>query len=114
MFFIKYSGNKEKLMELMQTDPRFKNMERKAARVIEIVTGVQVDVENEDKTVDMCQALREMMEDANKEGMQLGMQQGTQKMVRKLLEEGSLSIEVIAQMADLSVEEVQALAIDAM
>ena len=50
----------------------------------------------------MCQALREMMEDAAKES--------AQEIARKMLKEGSSSIAFIVQMTGLSEEEVQALA----
>ena len=57
----------------------------------------------------MCQALREMMEDANKEGMQ----NARVAMAKRMLEEGSFSINFIAQMTGLSVDEVQVLATEA-
>ena len=106
LYFIKYSKDKAKLMELTQTDPRFKNLERKAARVIKTVTGVEVDVENEEEPVNMCQAMRELLEDANNEGRL----QNMQDTARRMLKEDSFSNDFIAQMTGLSVDAVQALA----
>ena len=106
LYFIKYSKDKKKLMELTQTDPRFQNLERKAARVIRTVTGIAVDVENEEESVNMCQAMRELLEDATNEGIL----QNMQDTARRMLQEGSSSIDFIAQMTGLSVDAVQALA----
>ena len=50
-----------------------------------------------------------MMEDANKEGMQ----NARVAMAKRMLEEGSFSINFIAQMTGLSVDEVQVLATEA-
>ena len=50
----------------------------------------------------MCQALREMMEDAAKEN--------AQEIARRMIKEGSFSTALIVQTTGLSVEEVQALA----
>lgn len=102
MLFIKYSKDKAKLHEMVQKDDRFKNMDRKAATVISTVTGIEIEEEKEEDKVDMCQALREMMEDAAKES--------AQEIARKMLKEGSSSIAFIVQMTGLSEEEVQALA----
>ena len=118
MFVIKYSKDKEKLTKLLHTDPRFKNMERKAARVVKTVTGIQVDVENEEETIDMCQALKEMMEDATNVGIQQGLQQGLQQGIqderiataKRLLKKDSFSYIGIAELSALSIDEVKAIA----
>lgn len=101
MLFIKYSKDKAKLDEMVQKDERFRNMDRKAATVISTVTGVEIEENYEEDKVDMCQALKEMMEDATKEG--------AQEIARRMLKEGSFSLEIIAKMTELSLEEVKAL-----
>ena len=102
MLFIKYSKDKAKLNEMVQKDERFRSMDRKAATVISTVTGVEIEENYGEDKVDMCQALKEMMEDATKEG--------AQEIARRMLKEGSSSAEFIAQMTGLSLEDVQALA----
>ena len=114
MLFIKHSKDKTKLNEMVQKDDRFRNMDRSAARVVSSVTGVEINEENEEEKVDMCQALREMMEEANSEGRQEGAQDERIAMARRMLQEGGLSIDFIARMTGLLPEEVQALALDAM
>jgi len=109
MLFIKYSKDKARLKEMVQKDDRFRNMDRKAATVISTFTGVEFEQNLEEEKVDMCQALKEMMEDAASEGMQLGMQGERIATAKRMLDEGGLSVEFIARIASLSVEEVQAL-----
>ena len=108
MLFIKYSKDKAKLHEMVQKDDRFKNMDKKAATVISTVTGVEIENEIEEDKVDMCQALREMMEDAANEGIQ----EERVAMAKRMLAKGNFSYEEIAELSALSVNEVQALAID--
>lgn len=114
MMFIKYSGDKDRLQEILQTDERFRNVEKKAATVISTVTGMEFEMQDEEENVDMCRALKELMEDANKEGMQQGVQQGMRDerivIAKRMLEEGTLSIEFIAKMLNISAEKVKTLA----
>lgn len=91
---------------MVEKDDRFKNIDRKAATVISTVTSIEIENEIKEDKVNMCQALREMMEDANKEGMQ----NARVAMAKRMLEEGSFSINFIAQMTGLSVDEIQVLA----
>lgn len=102
MLFIKYSKDKAKLHEMVQKDDRFKNMDRKAATVISTVTGIEIVEEKEEDKVDMCQALREMLEDS--------VQDERVAVAKRMLEAGGFPIELIAKMANLPVEEVQVLA----
>jgi len=90
------------LHEMVQKDDRFRNMDRQAATVISTVTGVEIIEKEEEEKVDMCQALKEMMEDAVNEA--------NTATARRMLQEGSSSMEFIAQMTGLSLEEVSALA----
>jgi len=114
MLFIKHSKDRTKLNEMVQKDDRFKNMDRSAARVVSNVTGVEFNEDNEEEKVDMCQALKEMMEEANSEGMQVGRQEGAlekaKETAKRMLNKGRFSYEEIAELTSLTVEEVQELA----
>ena len=103
MLFIKYSEDKAKLHEMVQKDDRFKNMDRKAASVISTVTGVEIEMNEEEEKVDMCQALREMMEESAQEERVAA--------AKRMLVKGKFSYEEIAELSALSVEEVQVLAV---
>ena len=76
--------------------------------VVSSVTGVEFEEDEEEEKVDMCQALREMMEEANSEGRQ----DERTAMARRMLKEGGFSMEFIARMTGLSLEEVSVLAVD--
>lgn len=108
MMFIKYSKDKDRLQEILQTDERFRNVEKKAATVISTVTGIEFEIEEEEEEVDMCQALKEIIEDANKEGMQQGILDERTTIAKRMLQEGSLSVEFIARMLDVSVDKLKA------
>ena len=82
---------------------RFKNMDRKAASVISTVTGVEIEMNEEEDKVDMCQALREMMEESAQEERVAA--------AKRMLVKEKFSYEEIAELSALSVEEVQALAV---
>jgi len=96
---------------MVQKDDRFKNMDRSAARVVSSVTGIEFIEDNEEEKVDMCQALKEMMEEANSEGMQAGMQKGALETAKRMLNKGRFSYEEIAELTSLTVVEVQELAV---
>ncbi len=99
MMFIKYSEEPEKLNQILETDERFRDVDKKAATVIKTVTGMEFEVEEDEEKVDMCGALKGLLSDAKKEGIQT--------IARKMLEEGDVTIEYIARITGLSVEEVE-------
>ena len=103
MLFIKHSKDRTKLNEMVQKDDRFKNMDRSAARVVSSVTGVEFNEDNEEEKVDMCQALKEMMEEAANEA--------AQETAKRMLNKGRFSYEEIAELTSLTLEEVQELAV---
>lgn len=111
MLFIKYSKDRAKLNDMVQKDERFKHVDRGAATVISTVTGAEIEVEDEEEKVDMCQALREMVEEANNEGMEKGAQDERTAVARRMLEKGRFSYEEIAELANLSVDEVRTIAV---
>ena len=75
MFFIKYSKDREKLLRIMETDrERFENLEKRAADVIEAVTGSGLKYEEGDETVNVCKAIQEIRQDAYDQGKQEGEQ----------------------------------------
>ena len=110
MMFIKYSEEPEKLNQILETDERFRDLDRKAATVISTVTGMEIEVEEEEEKVNMCGALKVLLGDAKKEGMEQGVTDERVAIARKMLEEGNVTISYIARITGLSEEEVQALA----
>jgi hypothetical protein len=64
MSFIKYSKNKKKAQELVEKDEAFRHVDKDAVEVINACTGAKLPVREEERVVDMCQAIKELMEDA--------------------------------------------------
>lgn len=76
MLFIKYSKDKRKLQELTSQSPGFRSLELKAARVIDSITGIDLRFTETEGSVNMCQAVQEMCDDARAEGHQAGLAEG--------------------------------------
>ena len=68
MRYIKYSNDKKKLEEILNTEQRFKNVERRAVEIINAVTKSNMKIEEGKESVDMCLAIQEMKEESRIEG----------------------------------------------
>lgn len=68
MLYIKYSKDKNKLMEIAQEDPDFLSMDRQAAEVINVTTNSKLKYPEGKEKIDMCLALEEMRMDSKIEG----------------------------------------------
>lgn len=66
--YIKYSNDKKKLEEILNTEQRFKNVERSAVKIINAVTKSNMKIEEGKESVDMCLAIQEMREESRIEG----------------------------------------------
>ena len=65
MYFIKYSKDKEKLSELINHNPAYQKMERKAVRVMEAVSKIKIqESEESEEKVNVCEAIQGMIDDA--------------------------------------------------
>ena len=76
MLFIKYAKDKRKLKELTSENSGFQSLELKAARVIDSITGINLRFTETERSVNMCQAVQEMCDDARAEGRQAGLAEG--------------------------------------
>lgn len=81
IYFIKYSKDKKKLMEIMQKNPNYQNMGIKAARVINAITDIGIRMKENEERVNMCKGMQDLLEDARNEGWEAGREE-----VRKMLE----------------------------
>lgn len=80
MFFIKYSKDKENLSRILKTNERrFREVERRAVDVIEVITNSGMKYGEGEEAVDMCQAIQEMRMEERLIGEQIGIQQGEQR-----------------------------------
>ena len=73
--------DKERLKELLEKNPAYRRMDEETARTIGVLMGIKNFGENEERFkteegYDMCQAIREMMEDSRQEGIAEGETRG--------------------------------------
>ena len=103
MLFIKYSKDKENLSRVLAAnEKRFREVERRAADVIEAITNSGIKYDEEDEVVNVCQAIQEM----RKEERQIGELNKAKEAAGKLHEMG-LDTEKIAQAVGYAVETVK-------
>ena len=110
MLFIKYSKDKRKLQELTSQNPGFRSLELKAARVIDSITGINLRFTETEGSVNMCQAVQEMCDDARSEGLSQGRIQGLQEhalfTAQRMLQDSRFSPEDISRFSGLPLEDV--------
>lgn len=75
--FIRYSEDKDRLRQLVQSDAYYQNMDEDAFDVVVLYANATElvgakDYRRKGGKVDMCTAIREMMEDSRQEGMKTG------------------------------------------
>lgn len=68
MKYIKYSADGKKLKETVNTDERFRSVERQAVDVINVVTNSKVKYPKGEEMVDVCLAIQEIREEGRLEG----------------------------------------------
>ena len=84
--YIKYQHDQEQMQRLLQEDNRFSELERNAALVIQATTKTELNIKPNAEVVDMCEAIRQMMESSKQQGVLQGMQQG----MRQGMQQGRL------------------------
>lgn len=71
MLFIKYSKDKENLNRVLAVnEERFREVERRAADVIEAITNSGLKYDKKEKVVDVCQAIQEMRRESEQKKAQ--------------------------------------------
>lgn len=107
MLFIKYSKDKENLSRILKdNEKRFREVERRAADVIEAITNSGIKYNEEDEVVNVCQAIQEMREESERAGERQGRLMQAQETAKNLYEMG-LDTEKIAQVVGYALETVK-------
>ena len=114
MLFIKYSKDKRKLQDLTSQSPGFRSLELKAARVIDSITGINLRFTETEGSVNMCQAVQEMCDDARAEGHASGLSEGHAQglqdhallTAQRMLQDSRFSPEDISRFSGLPLEDV--------
>ncbi len=69
MLFIKYSKDKENLSRVLEANEgRFREVERRAADVIEVITNSGLKYDENEEVVNVCQAIQEIRREERKIG----------------------------------------------
>ena len=89
MKFIKYSGDGEKLERFVNANAAFENVDRKAVRVMEEMTGMKIERKEEEETVNVCKGLRDLQEKGRVEGIQIGAEH-EQRLTKALLNDNRI------------------------
>mgnify|MGYP004664349343 FL=1 len=78
MGYIKYSKNKEKLLEFLRTDSH-KSIELNAVRVIKAITNTPIEVSEEEGEIEMCKAIEDLISESEARGEARGRAEGEAK-----------------------------------
>ena len=98
---IKYSKDKEKLSSFIRNNTRMM-LEINAARVIQAITNITLDLSEEVEEVDMCKAIDDLMQDSREEGKAEGRTEGILFALTGLVRDGVLSIKDAAFRANMT------------
>ena len=104
--YLKYSRSKDKLNEVVHTDPIYRRLDRESAEIINIVTGSNLSIEQGKESIDMCQAIEEMRAESEAKGRV----EGILKTLVSLFKKGILTLAQAAEEAQMSPEEFQIIA----
>lgn len=97
---IKYSQDKEKLSIFMKDNPRM-NMEAMAARVIEVMTNMSIEIPEGEEKIDMCKAIEDMI----KERECIEREEGKVEILIGLVKDGILNMQEAAKRMNMTTEE---------
>lgn len=107
--FIKYSGDKEKILEMFTNNPKFESIDHYSVDLINAVTGSGIKYKTKKGKVNMCTAMQEIRQDSFSQGISQGIEQGIEQgqfqTLVNLTEKRYITIEQAAEEAGMSVEE---------
>ena len=121
-YFIKYSGDKARLREMVENNEDFRHMKRLTAEMINSVTKSGINLPEREEDVDMCLAIQQMREESfadgeargvaigeargvaigEARGVAIGEARGGEKMLFELVKDGLLSISQASMKAKLT------------
>lgn len=83
--YIKYSKEKEKLVDLIQTDDGFHNMKTETVVMLNTLTNSKLKFNEEKEETSMCLAIDELREEAIELGRREGSENSRRELIRKML-----------------------------
>lgn len=108
--FIKYSKDKEQMNRLIEENSaRFSRMEKEAVAVINLFTGTNIEIREEEEVINMCKAWEDMGEEKRAEGIKVARTENRKKqkrIVQNMVDRGYSTEDILAIM-ECSREELQ-------
>lgn len=102
---IKVSESKQDMEKVLNANPAFRELENEAVSVINVFTGINIQVNEKEARTDMCKAWEEQLERGKELGKELGMELSAG--VYKQIMSGEKNNEVIAQNCGCTLQEVE-------
>lgn len=105
-----------RLKELMDREQAFRKLDEETARTISVlmdIMGWNEYEESKEKYMteegeyDLCQAIRDMMEDSRQEGTAMGEARGTIKITENIMKNLRCSLEKVCEIAGMTLSEYQ-------
>lgn len=103
--FIKCSKDKNKIDRLTEGNERFSRMNPETAELINLITDAKLKLNEEEGTVNMCEAIRQMRESSMAMGEIKGEAKGRLKTFAELVSDGTIDIHIAAKKLNMTVEE---------
>lgn len=101
---IKYSKDKDKLLNFIHNNPRM-NMETAAARVIEAVTHTPIEIKEGAERVDMCKAIEDLIQDSKLDGKAEGRLEASFELLTTLIQSQKVTLEEAADLMNMTPDE---------
>ncbi len=99
--FIRASKSEEEMGKVVQENEMFRNLGRESVSTINVFTGAQIPIEEEEEKVDMCKA----WEDHRKSGVE----EGKQELIKSLIMKNRITREDAAEELGVTIEELNLL-----
>lgn len=111
--FIKNSNDDKKLEDVINKNPAYKSISSKTANLINVVTNSNLQFNSGEERINMCEAIKKIREESFETGIEIGTKQGMNKgviigslrILKGLVEDGTLSVADAAKRVNMSVSD---------
>ena len=104
-YYIKYSSDKEKLREIVNSDESFHALRRDTVEMLNEVTNSKLTIPEKEETVDMCKAIQDIRNEGRAEGKAEGLLIGKIQALYELVCDGLLTLSQAAVRAKMPEEQ---------
>ena len=81
---IKASGDRKKMKEIIEKNPRYREIENEAVSAINVFTGLKIPVEKKERKMDMCKAWEDQWLDGKANGRIEGKAEDTIELLEEI------------------------------